>query len=1123
MRALNKLIVQSLISLFSMALGAQNIYVSTNGDDSFEGSLEDPFLTIQKAANMVKPGDTVWIRGGIYRESVSLSTDGLEGQPVVFCAYQGEEVVISGCDLLTGWTEQANGIWEAPMQSSMPEYRNQLFINGKAMTKARWPNSLDEDPLTPEGAACDQPKCSMTKIKVLGDFPATWTSSSLKGASIWVMAQSKWRAWNSAVSGYDPATGTISLNEVNHSWYVDYMNPGKPCPPSYGESYFILSGSRALLDAAGEWWFDNSNKKIQIIPFEGSVPGSPGVEIEAKKRNYGFVMNNRSYVEIKNIQFRATSISMNESKNCTLSGLYFYEFDFREGTTPLFYQSPGILISGQDNLVRECEFTRCSDAGVTLYGRNNAIVNCYFHEVDYAGYDGGPINLQGQGHLISHNTIEKTSRKAINPGGLSHLIQYNFIREVGLVNRDQAAIYGGGFDAGNTVICYNWIDVTNGNRESNASGIYMDNWHQNVIVHHNIVWNTSDGLIINRPGNYDVWVNNTTQGNIRTSYGPWIGMESMHGTYIHNNWASAEIDPSNFCWSKFNNRITSNTGMNISFDSGLPAPNSNPGGEDGGTFILGINDTYEGEGPDIGALENGKLNWSAGHNFNQQPNPLYEPAGFYYRNYITNGGFDYEQVSIYPKFNHYYKWTKTGLMNSLVEYHAGYNYPDAGKRNSIYANSLHLRGLSDDGVEQFISKLPSGHFIFSAYIRLVDSDVPASDVYLSVLNGENEVAGAWSSNVMLTGNQKWRMVKVPFWNLSEGDITVRITKQGNGEAYVDNIGLVPEYFDNPFEFAFDTSQLEIVVQNGLTKEILPGCRINFNNLDYITNEEGTVSIANVAPNQYSLLVEKEGYLDYSINAMQIYADKRIIINLTLKPFNVLVKIVDSATQDPVYRAIVNYKDKQKMTNSSGEASFENITRDYSSFIVEHNDYFEQIESFNLFNDTMIVISMTNKLAGVSFYISDASGPLENAAVTLGNFTLLTNMEGYTFFNRRQARSEYSYLIHIDGYKDVPGSLYLERDTTVYIQVDPLTGISDIQQMVPSIYPNPVQDKIYISFYKEKGNMHLLSMDGKIIASWNLGMGIQSFDLSSLSNGCYMLNLQSEKSTWKQLVIKTGYH
>jgi hypothetical protein len=1118
-----KLIILSLISLFPVVSVAQNIYVAKSGNDTSDGSPEAPYLTIQKAANMAQADDTVWIRAGTYRESVTLSRDGTTGNPIVFSAYPGEEVVISGCDLITGWTELGNGIWEAPLQSSMPDYRNQFFINGKAMTKARWPNSSDDDPLTPEGGVCDQPKCSMTKIKVRGGFPNTWTSSSLNGASIWVMAKSKWCAWNSRVNGYDPVTGTVSVDEVTHSWFVDYMNPGNPSLYNYGESSFILSGSKALLDTTGEWWYDNLNKKVQIIPFEGLTPDLPGVEIEAKKRDYGFVLNNRSFVEIKDIHFRGTAISMNESKNCILSGLYFYEFDYREGLTPLFYRSSGILISGQDNIVRECEFTRCSDAGVTLYGRNNAIVNCYLHEVDYAGYDGGPINLQGQGHLVSHNTVEKTSRKAINPGGLSHLIQYNFIREVGLVNRDQAAIYSGGFDAGNTVIRYNWINVSNGNKESIASGIYMDNWHQNMIVHHNIVWNTSEGLIVNRPGNYDVWAHNSTQGTIRTDYGPWIGMETMHGSYIHNNWATAVIDNYNICWSKLNNTITSNTGMNLSFDSGIPVPNSNPGGEDGGTFMPGINDVYKGNGPDIGAIENGELNWSAGHNFENPPHPIYEPADFYYRNYITNGGFDYEQVSIAPKFDLYYDWTKTGIKNSMVEYHAGYNYPDAEQRNSIYANSLHLTGVSDDGVEQTISKLPVGHFIFSAYVRLVDPNMLASDVYLSVLNGENEVAGAWASNVKLPANQKWLMVKVPFRNLTEGDITVRITKQGSGDAYVDNIGLMPEYSDNPFEFTSDTSQLVIVVQNGLTKEILPGCRINFNNQNYITDAKGTVSIANVAPDQYSLLVEKEGYLDYSINAIQIYADKRIIINLTLKPFNVLLKIADRATHDPVYRAIVRYKDKQKMTSSSGEVGLENMTRDNLSFTVEHTDYFDQIESFNVFNDTTIVIYMTNKLARVNFYISDASGPLENAAVTLGNFKSQTNMEGYTFFTGRPARMEYPYLIHFDGYKDINDSLYLEQDTTVYIQLDPLTGITEVQQTVPRIYPNPVQDKIYISFYEEKGNIHLLSMDGKLIASWNLVKGSQSFDLSSLSNGCYMLNLQTEKSTWKQLVIKTGCH
>ena len=60
-----------LISLLSIAAEAKNFYVAPSGDDAASGSLEAPYLTIQKAANMTQPGDTVWIRSGTYREAVT--------------------------------------------------------------------------------------------------------------------------------------------------------------------------------------------------------------------------------------------------------------------------------------------------------------------------------------------------------------------------------------------------------------------------------------------------------------------------------------------------------------------------------------------------------------------------------------------------------------------------------------------------------------------------------------------------------------------------------------------------------------------------------------------------------------------------------------------------------------------------------------------------------------------------------------------------------------------------------------------------------------------------------------------------------------------------------------------
>ena len=52
---------------------AADYYVATSGSNSNPGTLAQPFLTIQKAADMVTAGGNVYVRGGTYRETVTMS------------------------------------------------------------------------------------------------------------------------------------------------------------------------------------------------------------------------------------------------------------------------------------------------------------------------------------------------------------------------------------------------------------------------------------------------------------------------------------------------------------------------------------------------------------------------------------------------------------------------------------------------------------------------------------------------------------------------------------------------------------------------------------------------------------------------------------------------------------------------------------------------------------------------------------------------------------------------------------------------------------------------------------------------------------------------------------------
>src|SRR5215813_2412241 len=81
--------LMSLVFAAPLASAADYV-VATNGDDGNPGTQDQPWRTLQHAADSVGPGDTVSVRAGDYAGAY-IENSGTSSQPIVFRAY-GDEV-----------------------------------------------------------------------------------------------------------------------------------------------------------------------------------------------------------------------------------------------------------------------------------------------------------------------------------------------------------------------------------------------------------------------------------------------------------------------------------------------------------------------------------------------------------------------------------------------------------------------------------------------------------------------------------------------------------------------------------------------------------------------------------------------------------------------------------------------------------------------------------------------------------------------------------------------------------------------------------------------------------------------------------------------------------------------
>jgi Right handed beta helix region len=608
-------VTSSPVTVTMTTAGTTNsFYVSPTGDDAQPGTFEQPFKTVSRCAARATSGQSCVLRAGVYRETVTPRSD-----EVTFSGYNGEVAVVSGADVVTSpWTNHAGSIYKTTLTLPVAGYAdsgflaNQLFVGSTMQPEARWPNLTNADLV--------KPKLAGGYVTTNGDFHVTITNAGIPslpegwaGATVWA------NEWYTSRTGTITGGGAGSLTATMTAAY-------------WRDAYwFYLTGKLGLLDAPGEWFYDDATKTLYLWSPNGALPSG----VEVKRRNHAFDLGARSNITVRNLQIFASSIVTGDTTSGNvLEGLdisYVSHF-VTLPPLPMSEQAPGsdnalvlashahdtgITLRGSGHTLKNSRVRFSAGNLVLLEGQGHVVENNTIQDGDYASSYAAPLRLNGSGHKIVRNTISGAGRDAIavdwHTNGQSFKnteIAYNDISRFGTLSSDLGGIYICCFvDQTGTRIHHNSIHDPDGySYHWEVGGIYTDNWSYNATVDHNIIWNMNTnkpaGLKISSKrgaGSAERIYNNTV---LARSYLP-TDAELRNNILVQDAVVGANSSNNAFFAQPANVPL-------VSLLTGDLLPLSGSALVDTGALIAGFTDGFYGAAPDIGALEHGGSRWRAG-------------------------------------------------------------------------------------------------------------------------------------------------------------------------------------------------------------------------------------------------------------------------------------------------------------------------------------------------------------------------------------------------------------------------------------------------------------------------------------------------------------------------------
>jgi hypothetical protein len=362
--------IHLLIPLAASSASAATYCVATTGRDSNPGTLSQPWRTVQNAANKLLPGDTVLVRGGIYREAVSVNVSGSDtpGGVITFANYPGETPVLDG-STLTVPADSDTGLFYL-------NNRNCITIQGFELRNYSTPRIAPVPAGIFISGACNSIRiehCDIHDIKTTGGDP----SNSGNAFAIAVYGASA-----------TPCNRIIIDSNRIHN-----------CRTGSSET-LTLNGNVTNFQVTNNLVYDNNNIGIDFIGFEGTCPDP--AQDQARngicKGNIVWNISSQGNQAYPNGDYSADGLYVDGGANISIEGNVSYGNDIG---VELASEHAGKLTSQitlQSNIVFSCRQGGLLIGGYAARGTGGtdgcAITNNTFWNNDTLQWGNGEMQLR---------------------------------------------------------------------------------------------------------------------------------------------------------------------------------------------------------------------------------------------------------------------------------------------------------------------------------------------------------------------------------------------------------------------------------------------------------------------------------------------------------------------------------------------------------------------------------------------------------------------------------------------------------------------------------------------------------------------------------------------------------